>query len=88
MPELLADGGRRQVRAFPPPGDVIEAREHENGRQRDPSVERGRFYEIPQTASEKNGGICNKPLVHTNKAAQHDTQERDDSLSIVVPRRP
>jgi len=60
--ELLADGGRRQVRAFPPPGDAIEAREHKNGRQRDPSVERGRL----------------------NKAAQHNVQKRDNSLSIVV----
>lgn len=64
--ELLADCGQRQARAFPPLGDVIEAREHKNGRQRDPSVERGRF----------------------NKAAQHDTQERNNSLSIVIPRHP
>jgi hypothetical protein len=43
LPELLADRGRRRDCAFPPSGDVIEAREHEKRRQRDPSVERSRF---------------------------------------------
>jgi hypothetical protein len=43
MPELLADARRRRNRALPPSGNAIEVREHKKGRQRDPSVERGRF---------------------------------------------
>ena len=43
-PELLPDA-RRQIRAFPPSRDPIEAFEDEDGRQGDPSVERRRFCE-------------------------------------------